>query len=133
MEPKSSSQQTRHSHRFLLGTIGFIAGYPFPIICAHLFPNSLALLAVFSAILICAGVFAKSLLFRAMYQGFWRGVLVSFLISASIILRTRTHAREHESQAFSQSFTQRPNPSFNSDPAGTGCVLKQFPWVLRSR
>jgi len=26
-----------------------------------------------------------------------------------------------------------PNPSFNSDPAGTGCVLKQFPWVLRSR
>ena len=26
-----------------------------------------------------------------------------------------------------------PNPSFNSDPAVTGCVLKQFPWVLRSR
>ena len=31
------------------------------------------------------------------------------------------------------SHTQRPNPSFNSDPAGTGCVLKQYPWVLRSR
>jgi hypothetical protein len=35
-------------------------------------------------------------------------------------------------QIISSLARDRPNPSFNSDPAVTGCVLKQFPWVLRS-
>ena len=49
--------------------------------------------------------------------------------------RTHIHAHVRKPRLIGASRTVssvRPNPSFNSDPAGTGRLLKQFPRILRS-
>jgi hypothetical protein len=92
-EQQSSARNPEQSMEslnwFAYGLLGFLGGFLIVPVLLRFIANSFFVLVPACAICLSAGFFAKGHASRAMFKGFWRGVLLSTILCGLAILRNR--------------------------------------------